>query len=165
MCQAYNRQYSTNFIAVMPTNLYGPNDNFDLETSHVLAALIRKFHEAKVMNRPFVEIWGTGKPRREFLHVDDLADACLFLMNRYQGNEILNIGVGKDISIRELADLIRNVIGYQGEIRHDLSKPDGTPRKLLDVSRLHALGWQAKISLREGIQHTYQWFREHYSEI
>lgn len=161
MCQAYNRQYGTRFISVMPTNLYGPNDNFDLRTSHVLPALIRKFHEAKIQNKPFVEIWGSGKPRREFLYVDDLADACLFLMQHYEGSQFVNIGVGEDISIKELALLIKEIVGFQGDLKFDTSKPDGTPRKLLDVSRLTALGWQAKTGLREGIRQTYQWYLEH----
>lgn len=157
MCQAYNRQYGTNFISVMPTNLYGPGDNFDLKTSHVLPALIRKFHEAKSCGHS-VTIWGTGTPRREFLHVDDLAHACVFLMNNYDDSEIINIGVGKDISIRELAELISEVVGFEGEIIFDSSKPDGTPRKLLNVSRLQALGWKARIGLREGIEETYRWY-------
>ncbi len=161
MCEAYNAQYGTNFISTMPTNLYGPHDNFDLQTSHVLPALIRKFHEAKVNHRPYVEIWGTGTPRREFLHVDDLAGACVFLMQHYNDSQFVNVGVGEDISIKELALLIQDIVGYQGELRFDTSKPDGTPRKLLDVSRLHALGWKARIPLREGIRQTYQWFLEH----
>ncbi len=161
MCEAYNAQYGTNFISTMPTNLYGPHDNFDLQTSHVLPALIRKFHEAKVNHRTYVEIWGTGTPRREFLHVDDLADACVFLMQHYNDSQFVNVGVGEDISIKELALLIQDIVGYQGELRFDTSKPDGTPRKLLDVSRLHALGWKARIPLREGIRQTYQWFLEH----
>lgn len=158
MCQSYNRQYGTRYISVMPTNLYGPNDNFDLQNSHVLPALIRKFHEAKEKGQPHVEVWGSGTPRREFLHADDLADACLFLMQTYDDSEIVNIGVGEDISIAELAELIREVVGYEGELRFDRSKPDGTPRKLLDVSRLHSLGWQAAIPLREGIEQTYRWY-------
>ena len=158
MCQAYNDQYNTNFISVMPTNLYGSNDNFNLETSHVLPALIRKFHEAKIENKPFVEIWGTGSPLREFLHVDDLADACYFLMQNYNGNDFLNIGTGKDLSIKELALLIKDIVGYNGELKFDTSKPDGTPRKLLDVSRLHAAGWKEKYSLEEGLRMTYNWF-------
>jgi len=162
MCQAYNRQYGTNFISVMPTNLYGPNDNFDLKTSHVLPALIRKFHEAKINGQPYVEIWGTGSPRREFLHVDDLADACLYLMQNYNESEFVNIGVGEDISIKELSLLIKEIVGYEGELKFDTSKPDGTPRKLLDVSRLHSLGWKHKISLREGIKQTYKWYIENY---
>ena len=156
MCQAYNRQYGTRFISLMPTNLYGPGDNFNLETSHVLPALIRKFHEAKISGDASVEIWGTGKPRREFLHVDDLADACLFLMNHYEETEIVNVGVGKDLSIRDLAEMISGVVRFDGQLRFDVSKPDGTPLKLLDVSRLAALGWQAKIPLKEGIRRTYQ---------
>jgi GDP-L-fucose synthase len=162
LCEHYNKQYDTNFISAMPTNLYGPNDNFDLETSHVLPALIRKFHEAKVNDEDEVVIWGTGKPRREFLHVDDLADALLFLMNNYNGDQFVNVGVGKDISILELAELIKDIVGFEGEIVNDLSKPDGTPRKLLDVSRLNDLGWEAQISLEEGIKDTYQWFKENY---
>lgn len=160
MCQAYNRQYGTRFISVMPTNLYGPHDNFDLQTSHVLPALIRKFHEAKINNRAFVEIWGSGLPRREFLYVDDLAAACLFLMQRYDGSEIVNIGVGEDITIKDLALLIKEIVGFEGELRFDSGKPDGAPRKLLDVSRLHALGWKAEISLQEGISAAYRWYRE-----
>jgi GDP-L-fucose synthase len=159
MCQAYNRQYGTKFISVMPTNLYGPNDNFDPETSHVLPALIRRFHEAKENNQKEVVIWGTGKPKREFLYVDDLADACIFLMNNYQDNEIVNIGTGEDLSIKELAEKIKKITGFQGEITHDTAKPDGTPRKLLDVSKLHSLGWKHKIDLEEGVEKTYNWFR------
>ena len=159
MCQSYNRQYGTNFISTMPTNLYGPGDNFDLETSHVLPALIRKFHEAKLSGTS-VTLWGTGTPRREFLYVDDLADACLFLMDNYDGNEIINVGVGKDISIKELAELISDVVGYKGEIIYDTSKPDGMPVKRLDVSRINSLGWYAKTSLKEGIEKTYQWYLE-----
>jgi GDP-L-fucose synthase len=162
LCEHYNKQYNTNFISAMPTNLYGPNDNFDLDTSHVLPALIRKFHEAKVNDEDEVVIWGTGKPKREFLHVDDLADSLLFLMNNYSGDQFVNVGVGKDISILELAELIKDVVGFEGEIVNDLSKPDGTPRKLLDVTRLNNLGWEAQISLEEGIKDTYQWFKENY---
>ncbi len=161
MCQSYNRQYGTNFISVMPTNLYGPNDNFDLETSHVLPALIRKFHEAKANNAPYVEIWGTGTPRREFLHSDDMADACVYLMQNYNSSEIVNIGVGEDISIAELAEVIRTTVQYTGEIQYDTSKPDGTPRKLVDVSRINDLGWKARITLREGIASTYREFLDH----
>lgn len=161
MCQAYNKQYGTNFISVMPTNLYGPGDNFDLHASHVLPALIRKFHEAKVRSEPTVVVWGTGTPRREFLHVDDLADACVFLMETYEGSEIVNIGVGEDLTIRELAEVIASVVGYRGEIIFDTSKPDGTPRKLLDVTKLNRLGWRARIPLREGIEQTYQWYLQH----
>ena len=162
MCQYFNRQYGTNFISVMPTNLYGPNDNFDLETSHVLPALIRKFHEAKINNSPYVEVWGTGTPKREFLHVDDLADAVVYLMNNFDENEPLNIGTGEDISIKELAELIKKIVGYEGEIRFDTTKPDGTPRKLLDVSRLHSTGWKHRITLKEGIKQTYEWFKENW---
>jgi GDP-L-fucose synthase len=158
LCQAYNRQYGTNFVSVMPTNLYGPGDNFDLRNSHVLPALIRKFHEAKEHREPSVAVWGTGAPRREFLYVDDLADACFFLMHHYSGGEIVNIGVGQDISVGELAELVREVVGYGGEIAYDTSKPDGTPRKLLDVSKLSSLGWKARTSLREGIERTYHWY-------
>jgi GDP-L-fucose synthase len=164
MCQAYNRQYGANFISVMPTNLYGPGDNFDLESSHVLPALLRKFHDAKLDNRPEVVIWGTGTPRREFLHVDDMADACVFLMERYDGSEIVNIGCGEDISIGELAILVRDVTGYAGRITYDTSKPDGTPRKLLDVSRLTALGWRWRIPLRQGVSETYGWYQKHVTE-
>lgn len=158
MCKSYNRQYGTKFISVMPTNLYGPNDNFNLTTSHVLPALIRKFHDAKEQGLPFVEVWGTGSPKREFLHSDDMADACIYLMNYYEGNDIVNIGVGKDISIKELAELIKEIVGFEGEINFDPSKPDGTPRKLVDVTRLNSLGWEAKISLRDGLKETYNWF-------
>jgi GDP-L-fucose synthase len=158
MCQSYNRQYVTDYISVMPTNLYGPNDNFDLETSHVLPAMIRKFHEAKVGGKPSVEIWGTGTPRREFLYIDDLADACVYLMERYDDSGIINIGVGEDISVRDLALLVKKIVGYSGDIVYDASKPDGTPRKLLDVSRLRSLGWRAQTSLEEGIRRTYDWY-------
>lgn len=201
MCQSYNRQYGTNYISVMPTNLYGPNDNFDLETSHVLPALIRKFHEAKInkakaenrekgkekvevkvkaedfitepepqpKTQPAVSsepqpaseavvLWGTGTPRREFLYIDDLADACVYLMEHYDGSDIVNIGVGEDISIAELAAVVKDVTRFRGEIVYDTSKPDGTPRKLLDVSRLHSVGWKAKTGLREGIAKTYEWY-------
>ncbi|MGE5329742.1 MAG: GDP-L-fucose synthase [Deltaproteobacteria bacterium] len=161
MCDAYNKQYGTNFISVMPTNLYGPNDNFDLESSHVLPALIRKFYEAKNENKPEVEIWGTGQPRREFLYVDDLADACIFLMGNFNFSDIgshINIGTGKDITIQELAELIKDTAGYKGIIRFNHNMPDGTPRKLLDVSRLKALGWQAKIQLEQGIRMTFDYY-------
>jgi GDP-L-fucose synthase len=199
MCQSYNRQYGTKFVSVMPTNVYGPEDNFDLATSHALPALIRKFHEAKIReanlpevggrrleaedkpkgitsdpkrsapptsserserssNGSFVTIWGSGTPRREFLHVDDLADACLFIMKHYDENEMINIGVGKDITISELSELIKQIVEFKGEIRYDDSKPDGTQRKLLDVSRLNSLGWRSRISLREGIENTYKWY-------
>jgi GDP-L-fucose synthase len=160
MCQSYNRQYGTNFISVMPTNLYGPFDNFDLETSHVLPALIRKCHDAKVAGREEIEVWGTGRPRREFLHVDDLSDACAYLMNNYNDNEIINIGVGEDLTIRELAELISDVVRFEGELRFNASKPDGTPVKRLDVSKLNSAGWQAKISLDRGIRETYKWCLE-----
>ncbi|MCX6762504.1 MAG: GDP-L-fucose synthase [Candidatus Moranbacteria bacterium] len=158
MCQSYNRQYGTKFISVMPTNLYGPNDNFDLESSHVLPALLRKFHEAKQKNEKEVIMWGTGKPKREFLHVDDLADACIFLMNNYEDSEIVNIGTGEDIEIIDLAKMIKDIVGFEGEIKNDLSKPDGTPKKQLDVSKLHNLGWKHKIPLEEGIKETHNWF-------
>lgn len=160
MCQSYNKQYGTKFMALMPTNLYGPNDNFDLESSHVLPALLRKFHDAKVENKPEVVIWGTGSPMREFLHVDDLADACVYLMNTYDGSDIVNIGTGEDIAIANLAELIKKVVGYEGKITNDTTKPDGTPRKLLDVSKLHSLGWQHKTELEEGLKITYKWFLE-----
>lgn len=160
MCQAYRRQYGFDAICAMPTNLYGPGDNFDLQTSHVLPALIRKFHDAKCVNRSEVTIWGTGKPRREFLYVDDLARAAIFLMKHYSGEDIINVGVGEDISINELAWMIGDVIGYKGRIIHDTTKPDGTPRKLLDVSRLWSLGWRARTPLREGIRRTYMWYLE-----
>ncbi len=158
MCEAYNRQYGTNYISVMPTNLYGPNDNFNLETSHVLPALIRKFHEAKVAETPVVEVWGTGNPRREFLYSEDLADAVIYLMNNYEGNQFINIGVGKDISIKDLAEKIKEVVGFKGDIVFNPLKPDGTPRKLVNVTRLSELGWQATICLNEGIARTYEWF-------
>ena len=160
MCQSYNRQYGTKYISVMPTNLYGPNDNFDLHTSHVLPALIRKFHEAKVNNISEVVVWGTGTPKREFLYSDELADACLFLMNHYEGNEIVNVGVGEDISIKDLAGKIKMVIGFEGEIIFDTTKPDGTPRKLVDVSKINSLGWKASMPLEAGLQKAYQWFLE-----
>ena len=160
LCQAYNDQYGTQFISAMPTNLYGPNDNYDLETSHVLPALIRKFHEAKLSQSPYVEMWGTGKPMREFLYVDDLADACLFLMERYNGNNIVNIGCGQDITISGLGNLIKEIVGFQGKIRFDVSKPDGTFRKLLDISQLTTLGWSAKIDLTTGIKMAYANFLE-----
>src|SRR5205814_1168869 len=158
LCQAFSREYGANFISAMPTNLYGPNDNFDLETSHVLAALLRKAHEAKTTGARELVVWGSGKPRREFLHADDLASACLFLLEHYDSPEIINVGWGKDIPIRELAELICDVVGFDGELAWDTTKPDGTPRKLLDVTRLHDLGWQATISFRDGIAQTYDWF-------
>jgi len=156
LCESYNRQYGCNFISVMPTNLYGPNDNYDLKHSHVLPALLRKFHEAKLAEAPTVEVWGTGTPKREFLHVDDLAKASLHLMDTYQGNVSVNIGTGEDISIKQLAELIKDIVGYQGEIVWNTDKPDGTPRKLLDVSLIHSLGWHHKIHLEDGIQAVYE---------
>ena len=156
LCDAYRAQHGSRFISVMPTNLYGPNDNYHPENSHVLPALIRKFHEAKRDGAPFVTLWGTGTPRREFLHVDDLADACYFLMQTYDEPGLVNIGTGEDLPILELARLVQRVVGYTGEIRHDLSKPDGTPRKLMDVEKLHTLGWRAKIGLEEGIAGVYK---------
>jgi GDP-L-fucose synthase len=158
MCDAYRSQYGCNFISAMPTNLYGPNDNYDLNNSHVLPALIRKFHEAKIKNEPFVTIWGSGMPRREFLHADDLADACFFLMEKYNAPGFINIGIGEDIQISELAILIKNIVGYTGEINHDLSKPDGTPRKLMDITKLQDMGWRARFSLEEGIVSVYREF-------
>ncbi|HLT90464.1 MAG TPA: GDP-L-fucose synthase [Woeseiaceae bacterium] len=158
VCQAYRKQYGFNAISAMPTNLYGPGDNFNLETSHVLPALIRKFHEAKVAGSPEVVVWGSGTPRREFLYVDDLADACVHLMEHYDSGEIINVGTGEDVSIAELAGIVREVTGWSGEIVYDRSKPDGTPRKLLDVSRLHATGWRHETDLRSGIEQTYRWF-------
>ncbi len=160
MCQSYNQQYGTKFISVMPTNLYGPYDNFDLETSHVLPALIRKFHEAKINQADYVTVWGTGKPIREFLYVDDLADACIFLMGCYEASKIVNIGTGIGITIIELAEKIANIVGYQGKIIFDSSKPDGTPVKVNDVGYLNGLGWQAKTELAEGIKLTYQWYKQ-----
>jgi len=160
MVQAYRRQHGLSGICLMPTNLYGPGDNFDLQSSHVLPALLRKCHEAKLAGSASVDVWGSGRPKREFLHVDDLADACLHLMDRYDAEEIINVGVGEDIAIAELAQLIGEVVGFAGELRFDPDKPDGTPRKLLDVSRLHALGWQARTPLREGIEQTYRWYCE-----
>ncbi|WP_144505653.1 GDP-L-fucose synthase [Bacillus mycoides] len=165
MCESYNRQYGTKFISAMPTNLYGPNDNFDLHTSHVLPALIRKFHEAKENDAGFVEVWGTGKPLREFLYSDDLADACVYLINTYEGNEIVNVGVGKDLSIKELAEKVKETVGFTGEIRFDTSKPDGTPRKLVDVSKLNSLGWKATTSLDEGLMKAYDWFLQAEKEL
>ena len=160
MCQAYRKQYGFDAISVMPTNLYGPGDNFDLENSHVLPSLIRKFHEAKEHGDEKVVVWGTGAPKREFLHVDDLADACVFLMGNYSSGEIINVGWGRDISIAELAKLVRDIVGFGGQIEYDKTKPDGTPRKLLQVSRLTKLGWQPSIALRDGIEGTYRGFVE-----
>ncbi|BDD04184.1 GDP-L-fucose synthase family protein [Aureibacter tunicatorum] len=164
MCQSYNHQYGSNFISVMPTNLYGPNDNYDLESSHVLPALLRKFHEAKIKGEDSVTIWGTGSPKREFLHVNDLADACLFLMNNYEDPSLVNIGTGEDISIKDLALLIKSIVGFEGELKFDLSKPDGTPRKLLSVEKLSEIGFRYKISLEEGIKSVYEDFKDHYSK-
>jgi GDP-L-fucose synthase len=164
MCQDFNKQYGTNFISVMPTNLYGPNDNFDLQTSHVLPAIIRKFHDAKVENLNKVEIWGTGTPRREFLYVEDLADACVHLMNNYNDSEIVNIGTGEDITIKDLSYMIKDILGFEGEIHFNTDMPDGTPRKLLDVSKLEILGWKYKTNIKEGIEKTYQFFLDTYLE-
>ena len=163
LCQAYRKQYGCDFISAMPTNLYGPNDNFDLASSHVLPALIRKFHDAKLEGRGEVPIWGTGAPRREFLHVDDLADACVFLMRRYDAAEHVNVGTGEDLTIRELAELVREIVHPQAQLAFDSSKPDGAPRKLLDVSRLHALGWRHRIALKDGIASSYGWFLENHA--
>ena len=165
LCEAYRRQYGCRFFAAMPTNLYGPGDNFDLEKSHVLPAMIRKFHEAKERGDDSVVLWGSGKPMREFLHVDDLADACLFLMDRYEGPGIINIGVGKDISIADLAARVSDVVGFRGRIVYDATKPDGTPRKLVDITKLQALGWRARVELHEGIQTTYDWFLENIEHL
>jgi len=161
LCQAYNTQYGTNFVSVMPTNLYGPGDNFDLKNSHVLPALIRRFHEAKVTNTPAVVVWGTGGARREFLHVDDMARACVHLMQTYDSSEIINIGSGEDITIAQVAGLVKQVVGYDGALEFDHSKPDGSPRKLLDVTRLLATGWRPTIPLERGVRETYAWYLEH----
>lgn len=158
MCKAYNKQYGTNYISVMPTNLYGPNDTYDLENSHVLPALIRRFHEAKMENKPSVTAWGTGSPRREFLHVDDLADACIFLMQKYDNSEIINVGTGTDVTIKELTELVARIVDYTGTVEWDTSKPDGTPRKLLDVSKLHTLGWRHATVFKEGVTETYKFY-------
>jgi GDP-L-fucose synthase len=165
LCQAYRKQYGCNFISAMPTNLYGPNDNFDLTSSHVVPALMRKFHDAKIAGRRAVTMWGTGSPKREFLHVDDLADACLYLMGHYEGLEHINVGTGEDLTIRQLAEMLKEVIHPEAEIVLDTTKPDGSPRKLLDVARLHALGWRHKIPLREGVETTYRWFMDHAVEV
>ena len=165
MCAYYNKQYGTDYISVMPCNLYGINDNFSLENSHVLPALMRKFHEAKVSNAPTVTVWGSGKPLREFLNVDDLADACLYLMDNYSGNDFFNVGYGEEVTIMELALLMKKVVGYEGEIVMDSSKPDGTMRKLTDISRIKATGWQPKISLEEGLKQTYEWYKANKAEI
>lgn len=162
MCQSYNEQYGTNFISLMPTNLYGPNDNFDLENSHVLPAMIRKFHDAKINGAPHVILWGTGSAKREFLHVDDFADAALFLMENYRDSAIINVGTGEDINIKELAEKIKHVTDYQGTIVWDTTKPDGTPRKLLDVKKLNTLGWKHRIALKNGLTSTYEWYKKNY---
>lgn len=162
-CQSYNKQYGTNFVSVMPTNIYGPNDNFDLQNAHALPALIRKFHEAKKNGEKEVAVWGTGKAKREFLYVDDLAEACLFLMKNYDSSEIINIGTGKDLSIKELAEKIKNIVGYNGKIVWDKTKPDGTPRKILDVGKINKLGWKYKIDLEIGLKTTYEWYIKNYS--
>jgi GDP-L-fucose synthase len=165
MCRAYNNQFGTNYLSVMPTNLYGPGDNFDLQSSHVLPALIRRFDEAKRRHDESVTLWGSGTPRREFLHVDDMADASLLVVEKHRGNDLINIGCGEDIAIRDLADLVREIVGYKGSVRWDASKPDGTPRKLLDVSRLFSLGWKPLISLPDGIKATYSWFLKNRSRL
>jgi GDP-L-fucose synthase len=164
MAKSYNRQYGTNFISVMPTNLYGPNDNFDLQNSHVLPALIKKFVDAKENNSASVVLWGSGKPRREFLYVDDMADACIYLMNNYSGNDFVNIGTGEDVTILEVAQMIREIVGFDGQLEFDATKPDGTPRKLLDVSRINSLGWKAKVPLREGLKRAIDWYRSNRSK-
>lgn len=167
MCNAYNQQFNTNFLCIMPTNLYGPNDNFDPEHSHVVPALIRKFHEAKIQHKGVVKVWGSGKPKREFLYVDDLADASIYLLNKYNSNDVspfVNIGVGKDISINELANMIKRIVGFTGEIEFDLTKPDGTPRKLLDITKMKALEWKPKTSLEEGLTRTYEWFKVNHKQ-
>jgi len=164
MCQAYRRQYGFNAIALMPTNLYGPGDNFDLEQSHVLPALIRRFHEATLRGDRRVVVWGSGTPRREFLHVEDMADAVVHLLKTYDAEPIVNLGWGEDVTIRELVELVRTVVGFEGEVEWDATKPDGTPRKLLDTTRLTDLGWRPKITLRSGIESTYRWFKEHHAE-
>ena len=160
MCRFFKRQYGDNFISCMPTNLYGPEDNYELEGSHVLPAMIRKFHEAKIAGAPFVELWGTGTPLREFLYVDDMADACVFLLEHYDGERHVNIGTGEEVSIKTLAETVKKIVGYTGRINWNRDMPDGTPRKLADVSRLHALGWRHKTGLEEGIRLSYDWFRE-----
>lgn len=165
MCEYYNRQYGTNYFSVMPCNLYGPNDNFDLSSSHVLPALIRKFYEAKMIKKSNVEVWGTGAVRREFLHVDDLSDACIYLLEHYNGNDFVNVGYGSDITISELAQLICEVVGYEGDIAWDRNRPDGTPQKLVSIERITNLGWSPKISLREGIRNTVSWYRDNRDRI
>jgi len=165
MCQSFNEQYNTNFISVMPTNLYGPNDNFDLNSCHVLPALIRRFHEAKIKHKSSITLWGTGRASREFLHVDDLAEACIFLMEHYNDTSIINIGTGTDLTIKDLAKQVQEIVGYEGKLIWDSAKPDGTPKKQLDVSRLLKLGWRPKTSLREGIKKEYQWFLSNFDKI
>lgn len=162
MCQSYNEQYGTNFISLMPANVYGPNDNFDSENAHVMAAVIKKFHQAKTGNKPQVVMWGTGGAMREFLHVDDLADACLFLMGNYNDSPIINVGTGEDLTIKELAEKVKNVIGYKGEIVWDTAKPDGIPRKLVDTTKIHSLGWKHSTTLDNGIVSTYEWFKNNH---
>lgn len=165
MCQYFNTQYNTNYISLIPANLYGDNDNFDLESSHVLPAMIRKIYEAKINKKDYIEVWGTGKPLREFVHVDDLADACIFLMNNYNSNDFYNIGCGKDVSIAELAEIIKKIIDYSGYIKFNTEKPDGTYRKLLDVSKINEAGWKCKIDLEKGIKETYEWFLKNYNLV
>lgn len=165
LCEYYNKQYGTKYISVMPTNLYGPNDNFDLKNSHVLPAMIRKFHEAKINKKPEMILWGTGKAKREFLHVDDLAQAVVFLMNKYDGQEILNIGTGKDLTIKQLAETVKKVVSYTGKITWDTSKPDGTPRKLLNINKIKKLGWKPSITLESGLKTTYKWFLENEKKL
>jgi len=160
MCQAYKKQYGFNAISLMPTNLYGPGDSFNLKNSHVLPALIRKFHDAKLNNSTEVEVWGTGTPKREFLHVDDMADASVFLMNTYEGFDFINVGVGEDVSIKELAEIVKEVVGFEGQLKFDTTKPDGTPRKLLDITKLEETGWESKVGLIEGVKSTYDWFNK-----
>jgi GDP-L-fucose synthase len=162
MCQFFKKQYGDNFISCMPTNLYGPNDNFDLNNSHVMPALIRKFHEAKVNNQPVVEVWGSGKPLREFLYVEDMADACVFLMENYDGEEHVNVGTGKEVSIGELAEMVKEVVGFDGELKFNSEKPDGTMRKLLDVSKIEGAGWKYRVELKDGVRMTYDWFEKSY---
>ena len=165
MCKFFKRQYGDNFISCMPTNLYGPNDNFDLENSHVLPALIRKFHEAKINNSETVEVWGTGKPIREFLYVDDMADACIFLMEKYDGEQHLNIGTGEEISIKHLAEMIKEIVGFKGNVVFNEDMPDGTPRKFISVDKLNNLGWKHKVGLDKGIKLSYEWFLENYNNM
>ena len=165
MCQAYKKQYGFNAISLMPTNLYGTGDNFNLENSRVLPALIRKFHDAKIKNLSEVEVWGTGTPKRELLHVDDMADASVFLINNYDETEFVNVGVGEDVTIKELAETVKEVVAYEGELKFDTSKPDGTPRKLLDVSKLNNTGWKASTNLKDGISTTYEWFLDNIDEF